>query len=52
MAGLKVSILGPKIGKNGVLLGGTYEHPIGDKVFQDITSRVAKFHENRPRDVK
>ena len=52
-----MSILGPKIRKT---LGfspvksvrGTYEHPIGDKVFQDITSRVAKFHENRPRDVK
>ena len=25
---------------------------IGDKIFQDIPRRVAKFHENRPRDVE
>ena len=24
--------------------------PIGDKLCQDILRRVAKFHENRPRD--
>jgi len=47
-----VSILGPKIGKNGVLLGGTYEHPIGDKLFQDIPRRAANLRENRPRDVE
>jgi len=26
--------------------------PIGDKLFQDIPRRVAKFRENRPRDVE
>jgi len=26
--------------------------PIGHKLFQDILRRVAKFHENRPRDVE
>jgi len=26
--------------------------PIGDKLFPDIPHRVAKFRENRPRDVK
>jgi len=26
--------------------------PIGDKLFQDILRRMAKFRENRPRDVK
>jgi len=26
--------------------------PIGDKLFQNILRRVAKFHKNRPRDVK
>ena len=31
---------------------GTYEHPIGDTLFQDIPRRVAKFRENRPREVK
>jgi len=25
--------------------------PIGDKLFQDILRRVAKFRKNRPRDV-
>jgi len=25
--------------------------PIGDRLFQDILRRVAKFHENRPRDI-
>jgi len=26
--------------------------PIGDKLFQDILRRVAKFRENRPMDVE
>ena len=26
--------------------------PIGDKLFRDIPHRVAKFRENRPRDVE
>ena len=26
--------------------------PVGDKLFQDIPRRVAKFLENRPRDVE
>jgi len=26
--------------------------PIGDKLFQDILRHVAKFRENRPRDVE
>jgi len=26
--------------------------PIGDRLFQDIPRRVAKFRENRPRDVE
>jgi len=26
--------------------------PIGDKLLQDIPRRVAKFHENWPRDVE
>jgi len=26
--------------------------PIGDKLFQDTLRRVAKFRENRPRDVE
>jgi len=26
--------------------------PIGDKLFQNISRREAKFRENRPRDVK
>jgi len=48
-----VSILGPLIGKNWgfsplKLLGGN----IGDRLFQDILPRVAKFRENRPRDVE
>ena len=61
MAGLKVSILGPKIDKNGGfhpsnLLRGTYEHlgPIGDNklgLFQDIPRRVAKFREIWPKTV-
>ena len=57
MAGLKVAILGPKSAKKWVfrpsnLLGGTYEHTIGDKLFQHIPRRVVKFRENRPRDVE
>jgi len=53
MVGLKVAILGLKIAKKwgfypSNLLGGTYEHPIGD------TYRVVwqKFRENRPRDIE
>jgi len=34
------------------LLGGTYEHPIRDKISQDLPRRVAKFRENRHRDVE
>ena len=57
MAGLKVSILGPQIGKNWVfrpsILGGTYMNiHIGDRLFQDIGRRVAMFRENRPMDVE
>ena len=57
MAGLKVSMLGPKIGKNWVfrpsnLLEAHMNIPIGDKLFQNIPRRVAKFRENRPRDVE
>jgi len=26
--------------------------PIGDQLFQDVRRRVAKFRENRPRDVE
>ena len=56
MAGLKVAILGPKIAKSGVfrhsnLLGARTNTPIGDKLFQ-IPRRVAKFRENRPRDIE
>jgi len=60
MTGLKVSILGPKMGKNLSFsplkfVRGTYEQlntAIGDKLFQDIPRRVAKFRENRSRDVE
>ena len=58
MAGLKVAILGPKIAKKwgffrpSNLLGGTYEHPYSNKLVQPILRRVAKFRENRPRDVE
>jgi len=57
MARLKVSIWGPKIGKNWSflalnLLGAHMNTPIGDKLFQDITRHVAKFRENRPSDVE
>jgi len=58
MAGLKVLILGPQIGKNGgfsplkFVRGHVWTPPIGDKLFQDIPRRVAKFCENRPRDVE
>jgi len=57
MAGLKVSILSPKMGKNwgggfrpSNLLGARMNTPIKDKLFQDIPHRVAKLRENRPRD--
>ena len=59
MAGLKVSIFGPKIAEKGVFApqicyGPHTNIPIGDKhkLFQDIPRRVAKFGENRPRDVE
>ena len=52
-------ILGPQIGENcsfrpSNLLGGTYEHPYRRRtvLFQGIPRRVAKFRENRPRDVE
>jgi len=53
MAGLKVWILGPQIGKIGVfrpsnLLGARVNTHIEDIPFQDITRCVAKFRENRP----
>ena len=62
MAGLKVSIWGQKIGEKCFFaffsplkfLGGTYEHQygMGDRIFQDTPHRVAKFRENRPREVE
>ena len=58
MAGLKVAILGAKIGKNGgfsplkFVRGDRMNTPIGDKLFQDIPRRVANFDQNRPRDVE
>ena len=58
MAGLKVAILGPKIGKKRgffapkICQGAHTNTPIGDKLFQDIPRRVANFRENRPRDVE
>jgi len=57
MAGLKASILGPQIGKIGVFsplnfYGAPMNTRIGDKTFQDTPRRVAKFRENRPRDVE
>jgi len=52
MAGLKVSILGPQIGKNCFFapqfLGAHMNIHIGDKIFQDTSRPVAKFRENRP----
>ena len=56
MAGLSVD-LGSENGKNGVfrpsnLLGAHMNTPIGHKLFQHIPRRVAKFRENRPRDVE
>jgi len=63
MVGLKVSILGqnrllgPKIAQNGVFAPqicyrARMNTLIGDKLFQDIPRRLAKFRENRPRDVE
>jgi len=57
MAGLKVSILGPKIGIKWVflpsnLLGARMNTPIADKLSQNISRLVAKFRENRSRDVE
>jgi len=34
------------------LLGAHVNTPIEDKLFQDISRRVAKFRENRPSDVE
>jgi len=50
MAELKVSILGPQIGKNWGssplnFLGTRSNTPIGDKLFQNMPRRVAKFSE-------
>jgi len=57
MADLKVSILGPQIGKIGrfsplKFLGAHMNTYIGDKIFQDTPRRVAKCCENRPRGVE
>ena len=59
MAGLKVSILGRKSAKLGgfrpsSLLGARMNTPIGGELFQKIglLRLVAKFRENRPRDVE
>ena len=57
MLGLKVSTWGPEIGENWdfsprIFSGGKYEHPIGHNQFQNIPRRVAKFRENRLRDVE
>jgi len=57
MAGLKVAILGPKVGKRWgfsplkFVRGRTNIH-IRDKLFQDTSRRVPKFRENRPRDIE
>ena len=57
MVGLKVSTFGAQTGKNWSfsplkLLGGTNEHPTGPNQFQNIAHHVAKFRENRFRDIK
>ena len=52
MAGLKVSILGRKSAKLGVFRPSNLNTPIGDKLFQNIPRRVAKFRENLPMDVE
>ena len=60
MARLKVAILCPKIAKKWgfspleFVRGhvGPTKTPIGDKLFQHIPRRVAKFRENWPRDVE
>jgi len=52
MAGLKVSIWGQKICKNWGFSPLKLNTPIGDKLFQDIPRHVAKFPENRPRDIE
>jgi len=54
---LKMSIFGPKIRKIGVFApqicqGALMNTPIGDSLFQIISRRVAKFRENRPRDIE
>jgi len=57
MTGLKVSILGPEIAKNvffspQTFLGAHMNTHIRDRIFHDTPRRVAKFSENRPRDVE
>jgi len=54
MAGLKVSILDPKIGKIGFFSPlKCMNTRIRERIFQDTPRRVAKFRENRPiRDVE
>jgi len=45
---LNLSTLGPQSGEK--FLGGTHESPY--RTFQDIPRHVAKFRENRPKDVE
>ena len=58
MAGLKVAILGPKIAKKWgfsplKFVRGHVRNPyIGDKLFKHVPRRVAKFRENRHRDIE
>jgi len=52
-----ISILGAEISENwgfrpSNLLGVHMNTSIGDKLFQEVPRRVAKFRENRPRDEK
>ena len=52
-----MSIFGPQISENlgfrpSNCLGASMNIPIGDRLFQDIPRRVAKFRENRARDVE
>jgi len=53
---LKVSILDPQIVELEFFVPNFYgarrNTAIEDKIFQHIPRRVAKFRENRPRDVK
>ena len=51
-----MSILDLQIGENWVFplksVVARMNTPIGDKLFQDIPRRVAKFRENQPKDVE